>query len=198
MYIREEEDDEDLPPCIISDIAAAAEEFFNVREDLLSPLHMTASPELVPYAVQQDEKDNSIGKPTGLWYGIGPSWAEWAYYNMSQMIQPYIFKLELNKKKMLVIESVKDFDNFEATYKVSNYIVPRMSSIDWKRVAGKYCGVQIAPYLWQRRMSSFWYYSWDCASGCIWSPAAIKSVKLYAKYDEAKKKYIPTNTRDRC
>lgn len=198
MYIREEDDDEVLPPCIISDIAAAAEEFFNVREDLLTPLHITASPTLEPYAVKQGLEEGPACKPKGLWYGIGPSWAEWAYYNMPDMIKPYIFKLELNKKKMLVIESVRELDAFEKIHKVEHPVVPRMSYIDWQKVAGKYMGIQIAPYLWQRRMHSFWYYGWDCASGCIWTPAAIKSVKLYAKYDETKKKYIPTSTRERC
>ena len=26
-------------------------------------------------------------------------------------------------------------------------------------------------------MELFWYYGWDCASGCIWDPAAVAEIK---------------------
>jgi hypothetical protein len=57
--------------------------------------------------------------------------------------------------------------------------------IDWMRVAEKHEGILIAPYLGERltEPNEFleshkeewwrWYYSWDCASGCIWNPNAV-------------------------
>lgn len=50
--------------------------------------------------------------------------------------------------------------------------------IDWDRVASKHDGIIIAPYCWQQRLKdeTFWYYSWDCASGCIWHPRAVTAL----------------------
>jgi hypothetical protein len=188
MYIREEADDEELPESTITDMQAAAEHFFGSRDTLKYPIHLSDNPKLTVHPVEQKGL-LGIGKPNGLWYGLGNSWAEWAYYNMPDMIKPYVYRLELKPRRLLVIDSLEAFDAFEKTYKV-NGISPRFAEIDWKRVASKYCGIQIAPYFWQRRMNSFWYYGWDCASGCVWSPVSLKSVKLYAYYDSDRKEYI--------
>ena len=52
--------------------------------------------------------------------------------------------------------------------------------IDWRLVAEEWQGIVIAPYLWERRFDSDarWYYSWDCASGCIWDHRAIAAIEL--------------------
>lgn len=49
------------------------------------------------------------------------------------------------------------------------------SAIDWSAVASAYNGIIIAPYIWECRLSqeTFWYYSWDCASGCFWNLRAL-------------------------
>lgn len=33
-----------------------------------------------------------------------------------------------------------------------------------------------APYQWECRLDrdTFWYYSWDCASACIWNLQAVR------------------------
>ncbi|QBI98814.1 hypothetical protein SEA_BOBBY_184 [Mycobacterium phage Bobby] len=49
--------------------------------------------------------------------------------------------------------------------------------IDWGKVAADYGGIIIAPYQWSRRMDPHWYYTWDCASGCIWNLEAIESLE---------------------
>jgi hypothetical protein len=48
-------------------------------------------------------------------------------------------------------------------------------AIDWACVAQDYQGVIITPYQWSLRLDErcFWYYGWDCASGCIWDATAI-------------------------
>jgi hypothetical protein len=52
-------------------------------------------------------------------------------------------------------------------------------SINWAGVAKDYQGVIIAPFVWDRRLHDAysWYYTWDCASGCIWDAAAIERVE---------------------
>ena len=50
-----------------------------------------------------------------------------------------------------------------------------IATIDWPTIAVHYAGVVIAPYNWEHRLSldSFWYYGWDCASGCIWDLSVL-------------------------
>jgi hypothetical protein len=35
----------------------------------------------------------------------------------------------------------------------------------------------VAPECVERRREPLWYYTWDCASGCVWSPNAVKELK---------------------
>ena len=50
--------------------------------------------------------------------------------------------------------------------------------IDWESVERLYDGIIIAPYQWSLRLDCMWYYSWDCASGCIWRPSAIQKIEV--------------------
>lgn len=42
-------------------------------------------------------------------------------------------------------------------------------------IGARYDGIVITPYVWSMRLdrSAFWYYGWDCASGCIWNASAV-------------------------
>jgi hypothetical protein len=50
------------------------------------------------------------------------------------------------------------------------------NKIDWPRLASEFCGIEICPYRGESRMEDFtyWYYGWDIASGCIWSPCGLE------------------------
>lgn len=52
--------------------------------------------------------------------------------------------------------------------------------VRWDLIAKRHQGIVISPYLAERRFDPafFWYYAWDCASGCIWDPTAIESIKV--------------------
>jgi hypothetical protein len=54
----------------------------------------------------------------------------------------------------------------------------RVYSLDWPRLAARWQGLLIAPYQWSCRLHDqcFWYYGWDCASGCIWDVDAIATL----------------------
>lgn len=56
----------------------------------------------------------------------------------------------------------------------------RVREIDWRTIGALFDGIIIAPYQWSLRLNdeAYWYYTWDCASGCIWNAAAIASVEL--------------------
>jgi hypothetical protein len=49
--------------------------------------------------------------------------------------------------------------------------------IDWVRVAAEYAGILIAPYQRPVRHEIMWYYTWDCASACIWDTSIIERVE---------------------
>lgn len=55
--------------------------------------------------------------------------------------------------------------------------------VDWPALAERYDGIVIAPYQWQARLDDdcFWYYSWDCASGCIWNLDAIGALTVLTR-----------------
>ncbi len=115
-------------------------------------------------------------KPEGLWYSCGSEWDDWCRYEMPHWItgSPYVYRIEVNLSRMLVIRNDDDFRDFDARYRIFK---SGFGLIDWPRVARDYDGIEICPYQQQHRMSSGWYYSWGVASGCIWGSGAFKSVE---------------------
>lgn len=75
---------------------------------------------------------------------------------------------------ILRLQNATDIDKFTATY-ANGYC-----RIDWHDIAAQYQGIIIAPFIYQRQRAKHtpWYYSWDCASGCIWDATAISSITL--------------------
>lgn len=57
--------------------------------------------------------------------------------------------------------------------------------VPWPRIAEDFQGIIISPYQWSMRLrdDTFWYYGWDCASGCIWDLSAIEKMEVM---DEAR------------
>lgn len=118
------------------------------------------------------------GKPdAGIWYGFGASWIEWCLYNQFGM-GGYVEELTLTPEKILRIGSLKEFDAFDARYSRPLYPLSKMMTIDWKLVEHDFHGVEINPYLYERRLTRIWYYGWDCASGVIWNKNSFLSRKL--------------------
>ena len=125
-----------------------------------------------------------------------------------------------NKDKLLVINNLKDFYIFNKRYghkAVIQYppggspkrrfgdpdnttpdIHPRAYKdktkyvfINWDKVSKDYGGIEICPYLPQRK-HYLWYSSFDAASGCIWNTKSIiKNSELI--YEKKKGKYVKTN-----
>lgn len=137
------------------------------------------------------------GKPHGFWLsdeqrGAG-GWASWC---RSERFRPYSLRYEhevelYENAKILYLRTPKDIDDFGDKYGYSlleklghklddsMYGGKYIDQIDWHRVAKKYQGIIITPYIWPQRLGRhMWYYGWDCASGCIWNARAIKSIKM--------------------
>lgn len=146
-------------------------------------IHFSATPVTEVYAVQQEVKHpRDFGpKPKGLWvsdedeYG----WREWCEDNQfgeDRMTCAHLVELADDARAM-TLTSAEDIDRFTDQYgherDGGHYYWA-----DWERLATTHQGILITPYIWQRRMTNHtsWYYPWDCASGCIWDPAAVKSI----------------------
>ena len=121
-----------------------------------------------------------LSKPAGLWVSVeGPDdWRQWCISESFRDIdQQHATEVVLAPRHgCLVISSPFEMRAFHARY-ARQALATRMG-IDWRAVAGSYCGIIIAPYQYESRISDMhWYYTWDCASGCIWDSAAVAMVR---------------------
>jgi hypothetical protein len=121
-------------------------------------------------------------KPKGLWVSVEgeddwKTWCEANHFNLHRFTHCYEIRLT-RTAKVLWIKTGAQFRKFNSTYTTELY--GNIKGIDWPRVSEEFDGLIIAPYQWKFRhdFQSFWYYGWDCASGCIWKPAAIESIEL--------------------
>jgi len=124
----------------------------------------------------QSVKDQNINfKPCGLWYSVGTSWLDWCEVE-NFGFGSHLYEVSMDRSGMLIIDTDEKFVAFNDEYKVGG----KYCQVDWLRVSESYTGIEISPYNWDRRSrwDSYWYYSWDVASGCIWdvSGVAIKEV----------------------
>lgn len=94
------------------------------------------------------------------------------------------------KKDILLLSSADDIDRFTEYYSIDSFsnssnshtdnmkFMPNILGglyIDWTQVAKQYKGLLISPYIFERRIykDTAWYYTWDCASGCVWDVSCI-------------------------
>jgi hypothetical protein len=145
--------------------------------------------------------------PTGFWWGINGSWADWCLCAEFRGSEKYFYELELDPKCLRVITTLKEFEDFEEEFscgppweqdeRLAELMRPfrrhrgllRMDYIDWPAVAEQYAGVEINPYLYQKRLESHWYYGWDCASGVLWDINVVKEFRLFAAYNSDSKRF---------
>jgi hypothetical protein len=117
-------------------------------------------------------------KPQGFWWGVGTSWMEWCEAEEFGITMGcHVYRLQCDIPKCLRISTVEEMDSFDEIYRAT---LPGMETfspryIDWRQVAAQWDGIEIAPYLWDRRLGPKcgWYYGWDCASGVTWKPKSV-------------------------
>jgi hypothetical protein len=131
------------------------------------------------------QREKAGYKPQGLWYACGDSWIEWTKSEQPDWLEKSKYLYEISTTpSILVIDTPEKFKAFEEEYVDNGPNADKFSNwIDWVRVAKDYDGIEICPYRGDFREESDWYYTWDVASGCIWSPSGIKDVKLIGSKD---------------
>ena len=148
-------------------------------------IHYTSEPieQLCPCSYLQDAK-----KPRGLWFSAetdDPDDTNWKdscileEYNLE--ILKYRYEVHLTRDaNILRIRTHPSMVAFTQEYTHSPFGVMKiMNFIDWQAVSERFQGIIIAPYQYQCRLHPdfFWYYGWDCASGCIWDLNAIEQIQ---------------------
>lgn len=131
------------------------------------------------------QRDQTCGgrydKPDGLWVSVDgeddwPSWCKSEDYRDPDRQNQYRIHLAPDAN-ILYLRTVGDLLSFSSRYPAAIGGIAAVG-IDWVAVADHWQGIVIAPYQWQVRLQLNWYYTWDCASGCIWDAAAIAGIDL--------------------
>jgi hypothetical protein len=134
------------------------------------------------HLMPQDHEEFRYFKPDGLWVSI-PGEDDWESFSRQNDMRPdrlaHRTLVELHgDARVLRLSSAEDIDGFTRRFAFRYSFASYHTWVDWKAIAEAYQGVIIAPYIWSRRLcrETAWYYTWDCASGCIWDPAAISKL----------------------
>jgi hypothetical protein len=147
--------------------------------------HFSSIPIEKIYPVQQST-ESLIRKPSGFWVSVDgeQDWPTWCaseqFINCEKQMH---YRVMLSQEhNVLILKTIEEMHEFNNRFRRP---VPEMpfGYISWDRVAENYAGIIIAPYQWDLRLEDdfSWYYGWDCASGCIWLPKAIRSIELSQK-----------------
>lgn len=146
--------------------------------------HWSASPLGALYPVEQKGSDL---KPRGLWLSVDGEydWPTWCRENDFERSFEHRAVITLKRDaEVLFLQSGGEVLEFTERYEYNplpgrEHLLDMGMFIDWVRVAEEWQGLMIPTYLWSMRMHhrASWYYSWDCASGCIWNPEAIERVE---------------------
>lgn len=131
-------------------------------------------------------------KPRGLWYDLNGSWvdmlmedAKYAMWALNRLDESnYVYKVTVDKSKILVINSVKKAVAFTNKYGV---VLPSHGYkynflINWKKVAREYDGIEVRDCCEDLDGTFLWFSYWDCSSGCVWNKSGVKKLKLVASY----------------
>lgn len=146
----------------------------------------------------QDTGMRRFFKPRGLWVSddaCEDNWRAWCQaedFNLDALACAHDIEL-IPDANILLLGSSFEIDEFTREYRHNDpeFTVLNDSAmfIDWPRLAERYAGLIVTPYIWERRLSlgggptAMWYYSWDCASGCIWDLTTIASIRLRPDQD---------------
>lgn len=124
-------------------------------------------------------------KPAGFWVSVegnGDGWSDWCrgeQFRLDGLTYPHGVELDPAAAilRLTTADEIRAFtEEWRTKFDRTRPWVDTLDGIDWGRLASSYQGIVISPYSWECRLEVFWYYGWDCASGCIWDLSAITSI----------------------
>lgn len=127
----------------------------------------------------QEDKRRRNDKPQGLWlsdesdYG----WSEWcrveSFRNTGEQVRTdFRLREGANILHLGSGAELRAFTNEWGKPIYRDYV----NEIRWLDLSHEYDGILITPYSWAMRLKLPWYYSWDCASACVWNLGALKRI----------------------
>ncbi len=146
-------------------------------------LHYSAEPLTAVHSREQDIVYKHF-KPKGLWVSVEgeddwKSWCEAEGFQLHQLayVTEVILTPQAHILRLTNPYEVKAFSD-QYAYAAFGMRTGLKMGVPWDQVAKLYQGVIIAPYCWSIRLDDdcFWYYTWDCASGCIWDATAVATL----------------------
>lgn len=139
--------------------------------------HYSAKPFTFDPARSYLSDTSDFFKPRGLWLSVvgegdWKNWCESESFNVDGLKYTTDFTLSPDSNVLQLTDDLS-IRIFSQRFR---RLIGRSSYIDWVHVASLYDGLVIAPYSWKCRLDleTFWYYSWDCASACIWNLRAVQ------------------------
>ncbi len=139
-------------------------------------------------------------KPCGVWISVEDgedSWFDWCKseeFRLENLRHKYSVVIAPDAK-ILHLKTPQEIQLFSLEYAANDpldfsrrsplhYQHAYIYKISWKKIKEKYDGIIIAPYQHSLRFDevSSWYYTWDCASGCIWNLDKV-SIMLHSLID---------------
>ncbi len=167
------------PPALASRPAWAREWRGSAKAPAL--VHYCAAPLAEIRSTPQPESKSRGFKPHGLWVSVEGK-DDWRAWCESESFGAERFRLEYEivlrpDSRVLHIRGAQALDSFTRMFRAGDRD-RFLDQILWGDVAAAWQGIVIAPYLWSRRNTdhTFWYYPWDCASGCIWDASAVAKI----------------------
>jgi len=116
-------------------------------------------------------EDNNYyySKPPGFWYQIDDDWERWC---KDEDFHCGKFKHEIiiNDCNILIIDTLEKFEKFVDEYSTTDLKCWKFNKLKVEKLINNYDGLEISHYFYEYRLNVHWYYSWDCASGVIWTP----------------------------
>ena len=129
-----------------------------------------------------------LDKPHGLWFSAGDgedgwrAWCEAEGFAMDRLSVSTEIVLGPRARVFLVsdatgLRALGDRYRRQHAAAVPGSLQCQASGPDWRRIGMEYDAVVIAPYIWECRLEedTSWYYSWDCASGCVWNTDVVET-----------------------
>src|SRR5690606_30357825 len=113
-------------------------------------------------------------------------WREWCEaQGFGNIAESRCYEIALAPNaNILRLATVGDVLDFGDEYGMDPFMGPMAGrfygyGVRWGEVAERWQGIIIAPYQWRLRVDdrTCWYYSWDCASGCLWDASAVEAVR---------------------
>jgi hypothetical protein len=155
-------------------------------------IHFSNAPLRLGDLIARGQDEHGAMKPKGLWVSDEDAemgWRAWCIEeNFRLDMLTHVHEVTLgNAANVLILETpglVRDFGREfviqHGPMAGGSLLGHHLMMLDWVRIIQKWHGIIITPYQWDCRLENdtFWYYGWDCASGCLWDTNAIGSIIL--------------------